>query len=242
MSKRKTNEEFIIEANKIFHNKYDYSLIDYKNEKSKLKIICNNPEHKGFIFIKEARVHLRGSGCPKCNNLVFDLQSFIEKSKKIHGDQFNYDKVEYKNTRSKIKLYCNYCNMWFEQRMSANLEGEGCPFCKISKGERKIELYLKEHKISFEYQKKFKNLKNIRQLSYDFYLPKENLLIEYNGEQHYKESRFKYHNLENQILNDDIKKDFAKNNNINLLVIPYWNFNNIENILQEELCQYTPIV
>ena len=84
-----------------------------------------------------------------------------------------------------------------------------------------------------------------RRLSFDFYLPDFNLCIEYNGHQHYRPVNFggisdkkaqkKY---DAQIHRDQIKRDFCNKNNIKLIEIPYWNFDNIEEILERELGGY----
>lgn len=112
--------------------------------------------------------------------------------------------------------------------------------CIKSQGETKIIFLLQELNISFETQKSFIDCKNVFPLKFDFYLPDYNLLIEYNGKQHYEpieylggEERF-----EQQQINDNIKKSWCKKNNIKLIEIPYWDYENltinyIKNIIQE---------
>ncbi len=215
--KTKTTEEFIEEANKIHNNKYDYSLTNYINNKTKVKIIC--PIHG--IFEQRAASHLK-IGCSKCGYKKMSQQEFIEKAKKIHGDKYDYSKTIFENVKLKVKIICPIHGV-FEQNAHSHLNGEGCPKCKSSKGEIAIRNYLKEKNILFEEQKKFKECKNERALSFDFYLPNENLLIEYNGIQHYEmndyfggEKQFK-----KQQKNDKLKKEFAEKNNIKLLTISY---------------------
>lgn len=76
---------------------------------------------------------------------------------------------------------------------------------------------------------------------YDFYIPSFNLLIEYQGEQHYQHIKFdktiEYgkRRLKNQQMNDSIKREYAKKHNIELLEIHYWDFDNIEQILESRL-------
>ncbi len=115
------------------------------------------------------------------------------------------------------------------------LKGFGCPRCSESKGEKKITSYLKSRNIYFDSQKNFDDLVGIggRHLSYDFFLPEYNLLIEYQGIQHYKPTNFgcgKEHaeeRFEIQQEHDKRKREFAKNKNIELLEIWYIDFDNI---------------
>lgn len=145
-----------------------------------------------------------------------------------------------------------------------------CPECQFSKGEEKISNYLinigfvkieeedykkldDSFKIKYNYyipQKKYKGLVGLKGglLSYDFYLPniQHNLLLEYDGEFHYKPIKLyknepiKYaeERLKKQQIHDKLKDEYAKNNNINLLRIPYWDFDNIEEILDNYLEKY----
>lgn len=115
----------------------------------------------------------------------------------------------------------------------------GCPKCNQSKGESRIETYLQKNKISYISQMKYEDLRGDRNipLSYDFYLKDFNILIEYQGQQHkYSvdwfggEEKFK---RQQEI--DTMKKNYAEEHNIKLLEIWYYDFNNIENILESRL-------
>ena len=115
-TKRKTTEQFIEEAKKIHGNEYDYSKVDYINNRTKLGIICT----KHGEFWQSPRQHLRGQGCPKCgafknrkytvkvkpNGKKYSTEEFINKLKEIYGDKYDYSKVEYTNRNSKIILIC----------------------------------------------------------------------------------------------------------------------------------------
>ena len=85
-----TNEEFIKKAKNIYGDKYDYSLTDYKNIKSKVKIIYND-----WIFEQKAEDHLLGKLC----ELRWDTERFTFESKKIHGDKYDYSKVNFINMK-----------------------------------------------------------------------------------------------------------------------------------------------
>ena len=227
--RQKTTEQFIEEAKKIHGDNYDYSLVNYQGNKIKVKIIC--PIHG--IFEQSPNDHLGGKGCKFCaGNIIKTTKQFIEEAKKIHGDNYDYSLVEYVNAKTKIKIICNNCKKIFEQTPDKHYK-QCCPYCSSSKGEKQIRNYLKEKKIIFEEQKKFNDLRDKSLLSYDFYIPLKNLLIEYNGIQHYKSNDYfgGYGKFLIQKHHDWLKRKYAIKNNINLLIIPYWEYDNIDKIL-----------
>ena len=126
---RSIDFEFINRSNKIFNSKYDYSLVEYKNVNSLVKIIC--PIHG--VFEKRPKAHLKGEGCKECK---FGTESFIEKSKKIHLDKYDYTKVIYKSAVEFVKIICPIHGE-FEQNPQLHLRGNGCQKCgkKITKDE-----------------------------------------------------------------------------------------------------------
>ena len=120
-----TTQIFIERAKKIHNNKYDYSKVVYKNNTTKIRIIC--PEHGEFW--QEPESHLQGKGCPKCaGNIKLTTEEFIERAKKIIGDKYDYSKVIYKNKDEKVKIICpKHGEFVISPR---NLyKGEGCPYC-----------------------------------------------------------------------------------------------------------------
>ena len=167
----------------------------------------------------------------------------ILKSKNKHLDKYNYDLVEYINNITKVAILCKKCNKIFEQRPISHLAGRGCPICCESKGEAKVSKYLLENDISFIPQKTFKTLRDKNPLFADFYLDNFNLLIEYDGEYHYKAIRgstpeIKQKNLEIQQRRDKIKDEWAKANNIPLLRISYWDFDRIEELIEAFILEH----
>lgn len=239
-SKTKTNEQFIKEANEKHNFKYDYSKINYINNCTKVEIICK--EHGSFY--QEPRQHLSGGGgCPKCAMLYVSKlhadkyrktnEQFIEEAKKVHSQQYDYSKINYINSNTKIVIICKKHGLFY-QTPQHHLEGNGCPKCRSSKGETKIRKFLKEKNIPFEEQKKFTNCKDNKELPFDFFIPSLNILIEYQGEQHYKNSyKEESHDWHKYRHHDWLKRNFARKNNYNLIIIPYWEFNKIENILND---------
>ena len=125
-----TKKDFIEKANKVHENKYDYSKVEYKNNRIKVCIIC--PEHGEFLQIPNN--HLRGKGCPVCGKERRDLlntsntNEFINKARKIHGDKYDYSKVEYINSQTKVCIICSeHGEFW--QRPNNHLNGQGCIKC-----------------------------------------------------------------------------------------------------------------
>lgn len=126
-----TLKEFIKKANKIHRNKYDYSKVDYKNNKEKVCIIC--PDHGEFF--QTPKNHLvGGQGCRKCGYLIVSKSlrkttiSYIKEARKVHGDKYDYSKVEYKNSKDKVCIICP-SHGEFYQNANSHLLGVGCPKC-----------------------------------------------------------------------------------------------------------------
>ena len=232
MPKKYTTEQFVEKAKKIHGNKYDYSETVYVNYKQKLKIIC--PIHGVFEMTPDD--HLHNHGCKECGKISIGLkeraskEQFIEKAKKVHGNKYDYSITKFETYRSgKIDIICPIHGV-FSQDPRAHIRGNGCPYCRESHGEKSIRLWLDDNGIEFKRNYKFKDLGN---LSYDFFIPSKNLLIEYDGEQHFKENSFGHHNLEIQKQRDQLKEEYAKEHNINLLRIPYTQFKEIKDILNK---------
>jgi very-short-patch-repair endonuclease len=120
---KKNTEEFIKKAIEIHGDKYDYSKVVYKKARDYINIICK--EHGEFT--QWADSHLRGYGCKKCAGLFLDTKEFIERSKKIHGDEYDYSKVEYTNSITKIIIICKKHGD-FLQTPNNHLQG-GCKKC-----------------------------------------------------------------------------------------------------------------
>lgn len=233
--KKLTAEEFIIKAKTIHGEKYDYSLIKYTNNKTKVKIICK--EHGEFKQIPAG--HLVGKGCPKCCGKYKTVEGFIEEAKIIHGNKYNYSLAkEYRSNKTKITIICPKHGE-FEQSPSAHIhQKQGCPICNESKGEASISRYLTNLNVKFEQEKRFDDCRNKLPLPFDFYLPEHNICIEYDGEQHFKSVRrfggrkklteIQYH--------DSIKTNYCSKNNIKLIRIRY--NENVESILNNENIKY----
>ena len=215
-----TFNDFIKKSKEIHNDKYNYSLVNYVNSQTKIKIIC---EIHG-VFEQKANDHLNGNGCPKCyGNIKPTTEKFIKKAREIHNDKYDYSLVNYINNRIKIKIICKKHGL-FEQRPDAHInQKQGCPICKESWGEKEIRNILKQNNINFESQKTFEKCVNKSLLPFDFYLPKYNLCIEYDGIQHFKPIDFfgGKKSLKETQKKDKIKTDYCKENNIELIRISY---------------------
>ena len=152
-----TKEIFINQSNKIHHNKYDYNKVEYVNKRTKVCIIC--PEHGEFWQL--AGSHLQGHGCPKCGRIeaikqiTLTHKEFIEKSRQIHGDKYDYSKVEYINNSTKVCIICpEHGEFW--QTPNDHLSKHGCPECvglKKSNTQKFIEKAKKIYNDKYEYSK-----------------------------------------------------------------------------------------
>ncbi|MBR6515281.1 MAG: hypothetical protein IKT40_00350, partial [Bacilli bacterium] len=225
-SQRLTKEQFIERAINIHGDKYDYSKVEYINNKIPIKIICKIHGE----FEQRPDKHLMGQGCSKCSIIEqgllkrLTLEEFINRSKLIHGDKYDYSKSEYSGYDNKLIIICPIHGE-FEQIAGSHMNGQGCPLCQESHLERKTAILLKENNIEFERQKKFKWL---GKQSLDFYLPKYNIGIECQGKQHFIEKeRFGGKDGLNKIKERDIKKHKkCKENNIKLIYVIDYDIDN----------------
>ncbi len=215
-------EKFIDISNKKHNFFYDYSESEYIDCRTEIKIIC--PNHG--IFYQKPYVHMNGHGCPICANIENGynqrktVKEFVDKSNIIHDLKYDYSNVNYTNIHTKVVIKCPVHGDFY-QTPSSHLHGHGCPHCNESKGELKISKLLKSQNIKFIRQKKFQKCRFKLPLYFDFYIPKYNLCIEYDGESHYGlDMHFKY-DKELVKKRDNIKNIYCSQNNIELIRISY---------------------
>ena len=179
-------DSFVIEAKKIHGEKYDYSKVEYVNSNTPVCIIC--PEHGEFYIRPNG--HLTGRGCPICRYIKSSSavrktkEQFIEDAKKVHGDKYDYSKVSYTNNHTEVCIICpTHGEFW--QKPLKHLSGHGCPKCNESKLETMVRVMLEENNIDYIQECDYETFKWLKKQRLDFYLPKYNVAIECQGEQHY---------------------------------------------------------
>lgn len=232
----KTHEQFVQEMYAINENIEIQS--EYINGNNKVQCKCKICEN---IWNARANHLLQGHGCPICSiSIVADK---LRKEKEVFIQELliinPYIEVlgDYKTTNQKILCRCKNCSFEWNATPAKLLNKRGCPVCNESIGERTINIFLTINTIPYIKYHKYNDLIGVgnRLLSYDFYLPQYNLLIEFQGKQHEKpieffggEEQFKI-----QQEHDRRKRNYAKEHNINLLEIWYYDIDNIETILTE---------
>lgn len=138
---------------------------------------------------------------------------------------------------------CKDCSHeWDAQIKSRTFLNSGCPACNLTLGESKVDKFLKSHNLDYKIQYEFANLKgsNGGSLKFDFAILDKSslkLLIEYDGEYHFSKLH-KNDGYETIIEHDNAKNKYCIENNIPLIRIPYWEIDNIERILNNELIKY----
>jgi len=193
----------------------------------------------------EATISSRNNiaGCPFCSGYYPSKSNNLFVSNSKLCEEWDYEKNSdipenfTPNTPKKVWWKCKECGgSWIASIQNRNSNMSACPECSKSKGEKRCKEYFDLRNTYYIPQKEFEGLLGLGGglLSYDFYLPQYNLLVEYQGEFHdgtaYQQSKEDYIRQQEH---DKRKKQFAENNNIKLLEIWYWDFDNIETILNK---------
>ncbi len=132
-----TIEWFLEQARSVHGNTYDYSQAEYVNAQTPLTVICR--EHGPFqIYLYS---HLRGVGCPKCDGRNWTTEDFIKEARAIHGDKYEYDKVEYVNKTTPVTITCPVHGD-FEQTPANHLRGNGCIQCHIDSRTTDLDTFI----------------------------------------------------------------------------------------------------
>lgn len=218
---RKSKSIFVQDLiNKFGNELYNYDYIDYINASTKVKILCKK---HGWIYKSPKTLLQNSSICHQCT--YRDTEEFISICDRIHNNSYDYSNVNYTLISRKVHIICPKHGDFFQEARN-HLNGSGCPICKTSKGERQMILYFKEKAIDFKYQitKYYHNTT----LIFDFYIPKWDLYIEYDGKHHFQDSL--YGTFEKVHHKDLIKDKYITENNLKLLRIHYLDFDKIYNL------------
>lgn len=233
----KNHEDFIKEMNSV--NPHIKILSEYKTSRDKVSCQCCICGHKWSVLPGNLTSHKHG--CPSCSgSLRRTHEEFVDKVLKT-GKQITFLST-YRGVDNAIKCRCNLCgHVWITRAGKIINEDVGCPNCRRSKGEERIAKYLDKNNIPYIPQKKFEDLLGVgnRKLSYDFYIPSHNTLVEFNGLQHEREIDWfggKEH-FKIQKEHDIRKQQYAEKNGYILLVIRYCDISNVEKILQNKLIE-----
>lgn len=227
---------------------------EYKNAKSKLECKCLKcEEHKNFLANWDSLS--QGKGCPACGGRQKLTLNEIKNQLKTINPNVEITSKTYTNSNSKLKCKCLISEKHpiFMATWDSLRAGHGCPTCNSSKGEAKIRRWLDSYSFNYIQEYSFDNCRGKRGglLRFDFYLSDINTCIEYDGEGHYNPFRYSRNKdkMRNKLKetrhNDSTKDEYCKDNNIQLLRIPYWEFDNIKQILENKIIgayyeRYTP--
>lgn len=221
-SKLKTHEQYVVELFEV--NPNVEPLEEYVDSSTPIWHRCLIDGYRW----KAAPSHtLRGSGCPKCGgSLKYTNDEFIAKLAQINPDIEALE--EYNGGKNKITFRCKIDGHIWVARPGSALEGKGCPKCQETKGERYVRQWLESKSIPYIYQKTFSDCRDKNMLPFDFYLPDYNVLIEYDGQQHFEPVDFAgrgetwaKRQLKITQRHDSIKNIYCQFNNIRLLRISY---------------------
>ncbi|MCM3154479.1 hypothetical protein M3611_20940 [Priestia megaterium] len=239
-SPRKTQEEFEEEISDLVGNEYKV-IGNYENTHTKIEIKHNECS---LSYTVTPRNFFNGHRCPKCFGTP---KKTVEQLKKeiydLVGDE--YEVIgEYFNTNTKIEIKHNECGNAYMVIPYTFLSGRRCPKCIESRGEKKIDEFFRDNRVNFSSQFRFKNCRNTAPLPFDFAVIEGGnvkVLVEYDGEGHFKPFRYSkdeeimLKKLKNAQKNDQIKNAYCIDNKIPLIRIPYWEYENVDEILHQVL-------
>lgn len=210
-------------------------LTPYKDMQSKVKVKCSKC---GYVQERlPCNIHRDSFMCISCYKKKY------HKTQEQFEMEIKYEPYKliskYESMEKPARFKCNLCGWEFvtePYRLTRKDKRKGCPKCNASLGERKIMDILNNLGIDYEKEKTFDGLVSARggYLRYDFYLPRYNMLIEYDGEQHFKDFG-RFFDYESLKMNDQIKNEFAKEKGIRLLRIPYTKYMDLRHIILNEI-------
>lgn len=218
---KKTTAQFSNELFSKYGNAFKL-LSEYTNNKTKVKV-----RHScGYIHYQSADRLLQRGVCPRCSSHFIKNTKTYKQSLIAQGITTIIPVQPYVKGALKLEHTCLTCGNTWNVKPEHILRGVGCPVCvlhsKQSSGERYVESFLDAHNFQYAYPKTFEDLRDTKKLHYDFYVPSINLLIEYQGQQHYyptlRQTEAKH---AQQLGHDKLKREYAKTKGYHLLEIPF---------------------
>lgn len=202
---------------------------EYKNTNLPFLTIC--PHGKEYMLRYSHFLEGVRCGCETVKKYEFE-----EVKEYFQNEGYTLLEEEYLNVFTKMKVECPKGHIYYVNFHNFK-SGYRCPNCNSSKGEDVIDKILNNYNIQHIRQYKFDDCKCKQCLPFDFYLPDYNMLIEYDGRQHYEIVEYfgGFDSFVDTKIRDTIKNEYCKKNNIKLIRIPYWEFDNIKNILVDKL-------
>ena len=234
LKKIKWTKENIINYIKDNSNDKFIRFIEYNGLSSIVELECD----KGHIRKQNFRDFKSGKRCYYCYaSIPLNINYIREEIEKVG---FKLLSNEYKNNKTLLTVMCDkghvYTTNWCNFK-----NGKRCPKCyeetNASKGVREIEEYLIDNNIEYIREYTFNDCKSKNVLRFDFYLPQYNCCIEFDGQQHFIMVDYfgGFDGFVSTVIRDTIKNIYCKDNNINLIRIPYNKLENIKNILNKKL-------
>lgn len=226
-------------------NSFDFTKMNYIGAHSKIKLKCL--KHNMWFDQYPGAVFKKMIGCVHCiinsrNNKQDNKHrdEFIKISKSIHANLYDYSKVKYVNQETPVIIICKIHGE-FLQKPANHKAGCGCQKCNYSKGEHSVAKTL--DKFNVHYLSQFNVKIGKRRAIFDFCLPDNQIMIEYNGSQHYSPSKWSHKMSDIEVLKlfeiqqykDELKRIYCAEHNFKLIEIPYTDFKRIPEIIETHL-------
>jgi very-short-patch-repair endonuclease len=181
-NKKITKNEFIKRAKEIHENKFDYSLVDYIDRDTKVKLIFNE---NGKVYEQSPKDHLNGGypiglkGYRIAKTKTRSTEEYIKQAKQIHGDKYDYSNVDYTHSENKITIVCPIHGEFEKHPTNHTHKKQGCPKCssQYSQQEEFVENFLKRYNINYIHNDR----STISPFELDFFCPDQKIAIEVNG-------------------------------------------------------------
>lgn len=237
----KTTEDII----PLIKNKDVELISEYLGNEKPIKCRCKVCGNEWVTLTKVLTTN--GSGCPECGKIKRanakrkTLDQFQAEMKIVNPDIEIIG--DYKGTHTKITCRCKKCNnVWETYPVNLLNQTSSCPVCNLSKSERMMLNELKTYGLNIETQYTIKDCRYIHPLKFDAFDLEHNIAFEYNGEQHYqpidyagKGEQWAIEQLHKTQERDKAKYQYCEENNIPIIIIPYWEKDNMNTIIKNRL-------